>query len=356
MKHTLSFTWRLACLCMALILTGCITKHGNKLDISLENDTLVVDDTLEDNNTDIDTPTDSQVITPEVVVEDVADDDKDDLQSLEDSLKAEAAKADSLNAPNSYSYTDASGNYHSGDGTHVSDGSSKVVYLTFDDGPSPNTEHIVQILRDSAAYATFFVTGQNPKCFKYIREAYEAGNAIAAHTYSHQWSIYKDFDAYFADLDRIENIIEEYTGHRTNVIRFPGGSSNHMFALHNHDAKFMIKLALEVQNRGYQYVDWNVDSQDASTVRPSRELVVANACNDKYNTVCVLMHDTQAKAGTVEALPSIIHFFRSRGYEFRTLQTTDYICHHTINRFSGNPSKAASSTASVGSKRSSQKG
>lgn len=64
----------------------------------------------------------------------------------------------------------------------------KVVYLTFDDGPSENTKKIMDILAKYDAKATFFVTGRNQDYNYLIKDAYNAGHTIALHTYSHEYS------------------------------------------------------------------------------------------------------------------------------------------------------------------------
>lgn len=212
----------------------------------------------------------------------------------------------------------------------VTDPNKRVVYLTFDDGPSPNTHKIVEILKEHGVNATFFITGQDPACYQYIKEAYDNGNVIAAHTFSHKFEIYSSIDAYFADLEKIEQLIEKYTGHRTPIIRFPGGSSNLVFTKHNADPEFMKKLANEVQVRGYQYVDWNADSHDASMNCAPVETIINASCHAGKREICLLMHDVHAKKTTVAALPAIIQFFKDNGYEFGTIDNTAYICHHGI--------------------------
>ena len=64
----------------------------------------------------------------------------------------------------------------------------KVVYLTFDDGPSANTEKVLDILKKENVKATFFVTGNNPKYNHLMKRAKEEGHAIGLHTYTHDYS------------------------------------------------------------------------------------------------------------------------------------------------------------------------
>ena len=89
-------------------------------------------------------------------------------------------------------------------GTEEEPEGEKVVYLTFDDGPSENTKRIMDILAQYDAKATFFVTGANEECRHYIKEAYDAGHTIGLHTYSHEYpDVYASDEAYFADLAKV---------------------------------------------------------------------------------------------------------------------------------------------------------
>ena len=78
----------------------------------------------------------------------------------------------------------------------------KVVYLTLDDGPSKNTQAVLDILDKYNAKATFFVTGAMPEYKDMIKKAYDKGHTIGMHTYSHDYAkVYASVDAYFQDLD-----------------------------------------------------------------------------------------------------------------------------------------------------------
>lgn len=85
----------------------------------------------------------------------------------------------------------------------------KVIYLTFDDGPSKYTPQVLKILDKYKVKATFFVTGQNPKYFSYIKTASKKGHAIGLHSYTHKYSIYKSTSAYFKDLDKIQALVKK---------------------------------------------------------------------------------------------------------------------------------------------------
>lgn len=211
----------------------------------------------------------------------------------------------------------------------------KVVYLTFDDGPSSNTPKVLEILMEKDVKATFFVTGSHQDFVHYIRRAHEQGHAIAAHTYTHNYNIYTTPETYFEDLERIQKVIEEQTGSRTNIVRFPGGSSNTVHHKYTTDSLYMIRLTQMLQDRGYQYVDWNLSSADASGIKVPTETIIKCSCRARENDICLLMHDTFGKETTVAALPAIIDYFKKEGYEFGTITSKDYICHHALKPYRG---------------------
>ena len=89
-------------------------------------------------------------------------------------------------------------------GTTEAPEGEKVVYLTFDDGPSKNTQRVLDILAEYDAKATFFITGQQPEYFSMIKRAYDAGHTIGLHSYIHEYDqVYPSVDAYFKDLEKI---------------------------------------------------------------------------------------------------------------------------------------------------------
>lgn len=204
----------------------------------------------------------------------------------------------------------------------------KIIYLTFDDGPSQCTDDLLKILRDEKVKATFFVTAQFSHYLDRIGAIAKEGHEVVIHTYSHDFKIYKSIESYFEDLNKINDLIEKYTGKRSHILRHPGGSSNTVNRKYNSDPKFMDKLCVALLDSGYQFVDWNLDSQDATGNNVPVERLVRSACNTYHNVMCLLMHDTGAKLTTVQALPQIIHYFKQQGYEFGVLNSVDYVCWH----------------------------
>ncbi|MBQ9631516.1 MAG: polysaccharide deacetylase, partial [Lachnospiraceae bacterium] len=185
------------------------------------------------------------------------------------------------------------------------------VYLTFDDGPSDNTEDILNILDDYGVKATFFVIGKDDE---HSREMYtrivNEGHTIGMHSYSHKYSdIYSSLDAFASDLDRIQNLIYDVTGVDSLVYRFPGGSSNQVSDVE------MNKYIEYLNQNNIRYFDWNVSSGDATSQAYSPDELVENVMRDvvKYKTSVVLMHDADAKDATVAALPALIEKLQAEG-------------------------------------------
>ena len=203
----------------------------------------------------------------------------------------------------------------------------KVCYLTFDDGPSNNTLKIIDILDKYGIKATFFVTLTGKT--SYIKKIHQSGNAIGLHTASHNYSkIYSSKKAYYADLKKVSDEVLKQTGVESKIIRFPGGSSNSIG--NKYSKNIMKKLMAGVEKKGYAYFDWNIDSGDASRARPTASYIMSNIKQsvNKQKNICILMHDTGPKSGTVEALPEMIEWLAAKGYRFEVLTTESPTFHH----------------------------
>lgn len=205
-------------------------------------------------------------------------------------------------------------------------GNGKIIYLTFDDGPGAYTKKILNTLAKYNVKATFFVTNQFPGYVKLIKDEYQAGHAVAVHTYTHNYNIYKSVDAYVNDFNKMNNVISKYTGTTSRLFRFPGGSSNTVSRSY---AKGVVKkIANHMTNAGYRYFDWDVSSGDAAGA--GRSKIYKNVVNGvKYCSKCiVLMHDI--KSTTANELDHILSTLTSSGYRFGTLSMSSPTVHHKI--------------------------
>lgn len=226
--------------------------------------------------------------------------------------------------------TDRSGNKAKANIKVTVEEPSKVVYMTFDDGPSENTDKILKILKKYDAKATFFVTGNNQKYNSSIKKAADQGNTIALHTYTHDYAnVYSSTTAYFEDLQKVSDMVKQITGKAPKYIRFPGGSSNTISAQYSQG--IMSALDNMVHEKGYEYFDWNCSSGDAASNTVPTQDIVRNATSCDYEQIMILFHDSSPKTTTVEALPEIIKSYKERGYVFKGISDDTPIFHHGVN-------------------------
>lgn len=213
--------------------------------------------------------------------------------------------------------------------TYKKPNGNKIVYLTFDDGPSSNTKKLLDVLDRYNVKATFFVTGNGQKYNSYIKEAYDKGHTIGLHTYTHNYAkVYACTDAYFDDLNKIGQMVKEQIGFVPRYIRFPGGASNTVSK--RYCKGIMSTLVSEVQKRGYQYYDWNASTGDASGNNIAVNKLVAGGTASSANNIMILAHDTEAKSTTVEAIPQIIEHYQKLGYTFKGIDDEAFTPHQRV--------------------------
>ncbi len=190
----------------------------------------------------------------------------------------------------------------------------KVVYLTFDDGPTPKiTEQILDVLNKNGVKATFFVVGKEIVGREDIlKKIYEGGHTIGLHTYSHNFkTIYQSPESFIAEMNKTKEQIHGLLGPDVNLsaIRFPGGSAGRL------NERFYAMLC----DAGYRIYDWNVDLKDGIQGGLSPEQFITNAkkCMDRSSRRIILMHTNSNNINTVKALDGIISYYKSQGFVFK---------------------------------------
>ena len=200
----------------------------------------------------------------------------------------------------------------------------KWVCLTFDDGPSKTTPDVLSALNAAGVHATFFVvaTDYNEKYLPLLTEAAAAGHQIALHSASHEYSdIYRSSEAYWQDIALLKERISPYVdADSIRYLRFPGGST-HTVSRRYGGKGLMKQLKAEVEQNGYQWVDWNVCAEDAVGGHPSADTIYRNVVREtgEQTNCVVLMHDSSSTRTTAEALPDIIRWYADNGYTFLTV-------------------------------------
>lgn len=183
------------------------------------------------------------------------------------------------------------------------------VYLTFDDGPSANTDDILDILNSYGVKGTFFVVrreGRNNE--KLYQRIVDEGHSLGMHSCTHVYrDLYESLDSFKTDTENLRNFLYMVTGVESDIYRFPGGSSNRV------SPTDMSVFAKALSDEGIVFYDWNVSSQDATAILASKDKIVRNVTSKitAYDEVIVLFHDLETKNSTVEALPEIIEYIQS---------------------------------------------
>lgn len=194
----------------------------------------------------------------------------------------------------------------------------KIVFLTFDDGPTANTIKILDILKEKGIKATFFVLGvqveQHPDILMRI---YEEGHSIGNHTYSHLEDI--DVctpDRFVENLEKNRQVINDALKMdiNLNLVRFPYGTTSTKY---KNKEKYMEKL----REHNLKAIDWNVDSRDSITKNPSESFIMSKITEQSRNKtrVVLLMHDSSTRKSTINVLPTVIEHFQNRGFVFEKL-------------------------------------
>lgn len=194
----------------------------------------------------------------------------------------------------------------------------KVVFLTFDDGPSRNTVKILDTLAEYDACATFFVIGENltEDGIEIAKRALEEGHMLGMHTETHQYDkIYHSVDSFLADYDRLASRFIEAFGECPAIYRFPGGSYSAYINPIRKDLKE------EMERRGFLGYDWTTSGED-SVGTPTAASIKKNIFDmlDASDAPIILLHDSPCSNLTAEVLPDILKRLKEEGYTFMTLQ------------------------------------
>lgn len=186
----------------------------------------------------------------------------------------------------------------------------KYVSLTFDDGPSPYTFYILDILKRNHVPATFFVVGSEAKKFPgLIQRIHSEGHVIGNHTWSHPNITTLSKNQIINEIQSTNNQIEKLIGTSPILFRAPYG------AIDNKTEAIIKKL-------GVTSVLWNVDSQDWYEDSPLA--IEQHVISDIQTNSLIVMHDgDQYGSGprdqTVEALNHIIQYLKNNDYQFITV-------------------------------------
>ncbi len=186
--------------------------------------------------------------------------------------------------------------------------SEKIIYLTFDDGPTPEiTQFILKNLEKFNARATFFCVGENiqkyPEVFQEIIRKY---HAIGNHTFNHLkgWKTANNY--YINNTEKAQLTIEKHLTTNAKLFRPPYGKIGYF-----QSKKLLLK--------GYKIIMWDVLSGDFDS-NISKEKVLSNVLKNTTNGSIVVFHDHQKAFDNLKfTLPKVLDYFSAKGYRFEAI-------------------------------------
>lgn len=184
--------------------------------------------------------------------------------------------------------------------TPIGEANSKMVALTFDDGPGSQTDRLLKILQNNGAKATFFLIGEQMNTYANTVKQMEAiGCQVGSHTFDHKNLTSLDVAQATAEIAQTNAAFTAILGHGPSLTRPPGGNYN----------EEILKLL------GTPAILWNVDTKDWQTKN------AANTVITTLNTVkdgdIILMHDIYSTS--VDAAEILIPAMKQLGYQFVTV-------------------------------------
>ena len=193
---------------------------------------------------------------------------------------------------------------------------SKLVGLSFDDGPDPRfTPAVLEILKQKKVSATFFVVGINAEESPgLLQREYAEGHVIGNHTYDHPNVATISEVATKRELSATQRLIENATGHATTLFRPPYNADSEPRTPDE------ILPILRAQNLGYVTVGERIDPQDWRKGITPDEIINEVLSEAKDGGQLILLHDAGGdRTATVQALPRLIDTLRAKGYRFVSL-------------------------------------
>ncbi len=188
----------------------------------------------------------------------------------------------------------------------------KVIYLTFDDGPTPEiTEWTLQELNKYNAKATFFCIGKNiqqhPEIFQKI---IENNHSIGNHTHNHLNGIKTTTSNFIKNIEDSENCIQKNSNLKTQnskLFRPPYG-------------KMKFSQSKIIKTKGYKIIMWDVLSADFDT-SISKEKCLENVIRNTKNGSIIVFHDSEKATKNLQfVLPQLLEYYTYKGFAFNRIE------------------------------------
>jgi peptidoglycan/xylan/chitin deacetylase (PgdA/CDA1 family) len=192
---------------------------------------------------------------------------------------------------------------------HIPNDENKI-YLTFDDGPTPQiTEWVLNQLNDYGVKATFFCIGNNiEKHPELFQKVIDAGHAIGNHTFNHLNGWNTNYHTYLTNIALCEESIAKRCSafSNTKLFRPPYG-------------KIKSAAVADVKKQGYKIIMWDVLSADFDqSITPQKCL--ENVIGNTREGSIIIFHDSVKAFPNLEyALPKALKYLKEKNFRFETL-------------------------------------
>ncbi|MCR8644298.1 polysaccharide deacetylase [Paenibacillus sp. N1-5-1-14] len=191
----------------------------------------------------------------------------------------------------------------------------KVVYLTFDDGPTKYTSKFLDVLKQHGVKATFFMTGNNLSTVGYqpnVKRAIDEGHYVGAHSMTHNSKKLYNEGMFVPEMKETIQLIQSITGERPKLVRPPYGSAPGLKPQQVRD---------QLAQSGIKVWDWTIDSNDWNLRGKPDKIIETIKAQTKRDVEVVLMHE---QPQTLQALPQIIEFYKKKGYKFAVYKESEH--------------------------------
>jgi peptidoglycan-N-acetylglucosamine deacetylase len=184
----------------------------------------------------------------------------------------------------------------------------KVVALTFDDGPTNNTDDILSILKEEDVKATFFVTGREiDENFEEAKKLAEAGHELGNHSYSHKRMVLKTPSFIKSEIEKTDELIRKTGYEGTIQFRPPYG-------------KKLIALPRYLDKHDRKTILWNLEPDSYPEIASDAEKIVKHV-NEKIEPGSIIllhvMYDSREES--MKSVKGIIKDLKAKGYTFQTV-------------------------------------
>lgn len=184
----------------------------------------------------------------------------------------------------------------------------KVVALTFDDGPTDNTDEILSILKEENVKATFFVTGREiEENFEEAKKLSEAGHELGNHSYSHKRMVLKTPSFIKNEIEKTDELIRKAGYEGTIQFRPPNG-------------KKLIVLPRYLDKHDRKTILWNMEPDSYPEIASDSEKIVMHVNENIEPGSIILLHVMyDSREESMKSVKGIITELKAKGYKFQTV-------------------------------------